>query len=164
MRETTLLAVFTIHVLFPSRFSPSFSSFANKINYIRTIKMINKINTQSECPTAKAARYFIGQMMEQVTDGHCDWNGQINFLRKLQKSFFFQVTYGSFEFVLQTNESAGRNSFSDIIWPLKSAMGECWRGPYGQRVASGALKRPAYSLFFLSSQLNWAAIILHPIP
>ena len=39
--------------------------------------MINKINTQSECPTAKAARYFIGQMMEQVTDGH--WNGQIIF-------------------------------------------------------------------------------------
>ena len=39
--------------------------------------MINKINTQSECPTAKPARYFIGQMMEQVTDGH--WNGQIIF-------------------------------------------------------------------------------------
>ena len=65
------------------------------------------------------------------------------------------MTYGSFEFVLQTNESAGRNSFSDIIWPLKSAMGECWRGPYGQRVASGALKRPAYSLFFvISTQLS----------
>ena len=39
--------------------------------------IICKIKTQSECPTAKAARYFIGQMMEQVTDGH--WNGQIIF-------------------------------------------------------------------------------------
>ena len=35
----------------------------------------------------------------------------LSFLEEIRNYIFVQVTYGSFEFVLQTNESAGRTQF-----------------------------------------------------